>query len=63
MQQVPPFNAQHLTSIAKVLAETADGLTGSEIGYLLFIENSIGLMNMESLSPNQSLHPTALQFR
>ena len=35
MQHVPPFNAQLLTSIAKVLADTTDGLTGTEIGYLL----------------------------
>ena len=35
MERVPPFDAQHLQSIAKILAETETGLTGSEIGYLL----------------------------
>jgi uncharacterized protein (TIGR02391 family) len=35
MERVPPFNAQHLTSIAKVLADTNTGLSGTEIGYLL----------------------------
>src|SRR5437879_10634520 len=35
MERVRPFDAQHLTSIAKILAETVDGLTGSQIGYLL----------------------------
>ena len=35
MERVPPFDAQHLTAIAKVLADTGDGLTGSEIAYLL----------------------------
>src|SRR5882757_464386 len=35
MQKVPIFDAQHLTSIAKILADTNDGLTGSQIGYLL----------------------------
>ena len=34
-QRIGPFDPQHLTSIAKVLADTNDGLTGSEIGYLL----------------------------
>src|SRR5438105_5043978 len=34
-EQVPTFNPQQLQSIAKVLADTSDGLTGSEIGYLL----------------------------
>jgi uncharacterized protein (TIGR02391 family) len=34
-EHVPPFNPQHLQSIAKILADTSDGLTGSEIGYLL----------------------------
>jgi uncharacterized protein (TIGR02391 family) len=31
----PPFSAQHLEAISKVLADTSTGLTGSEIGYLL----------------------------
>jgi hypothetical protein len=35
MEKVPIFDAQHLTSIAKILADTEDGLTGSQIGYLL----------------------------
>jgi uncharacterized protein (TIGR02391 family) len=35
MQRVPVFDAQHLTSIAKILADTDNGLTGSQIGYLL----------------------------
>ena len=35
MVHVPPFNAQQLTSIARPLGETNDGLTGSQIGYLL----------------------------
>jgi uncharacterized protein (TIGR02391 family) len=35
MEKVPPFGAQHLTSIAKILADTESGLTGSQIGYLL----------------------------
>ena len=32
---VPPFSAQHLEAICRVLADTDTGLTGSEIGYLL----------------------------
>lgn len=35
MARVPPFDAQHLTSIAKILADTFGGLTGSQIAYLL----------------------------
>ncbi len=35
MAHVPPFNAQHLTSIAKILADTTDGLSGSQISALL----------------------------
>lgn len=35
MEIIPPFSAQDLTSICKILADTEDGLTGSEIGYLL----------------------------
>lgn len=33
--EIPTFSAQHLEAISKVLADTATGLTGSEIGYLL----------------------------
>jgi uncharacterized protein (TIGR02391 family) len=35
MQTIPAFDAQHLTSIAKILADTGTGLTGTQIGYLL----------------------------
>jgi uncharacterized protein (TIGR02391 family) len=35
VQHVPTFDSEHLTSIAKILAETAEGLTGSQIGHLL----------------------------
>lgn len=35
MDRIPPFNSQQLTAISKVLGDTASGLTGSEIGYLL----------------------------
>jgi len=35
MERVPPFDSQQLTSIAKILADTVDGLTGSQIAYLL----------------------------
>jgi len=35
MQRVDPFDAQQLTAIAKILADTVDGLTGAQIGYLL----------------------------
>jgi uncharacterized protein (TIGR02391 family) len=35
MERVPPFNAQQLESISKTLADTDDGFTGSELGYLL----------------------------
>ncbi|HAU36524.1 MAG TPA: TIGR02391 family protein [Phycisphaerales bacterium] len=34
-ERIDPFDAQHLESIARVLADTSDGLTGSQIGYLL----------------------------
>lgn len=34
-QRVPPFDAEQLESLAKVLADTDSGLTGSEIGHLL----------------------------
>jgi uncharacterized protein (TIGR02391 family) len=35
MDHVAPFDSQQLTAIAKVLGDTSDGLTGTEIGYLL----------------------------
>lgn len=35
MQRVQPFSAQDLTSICKILADTREGFTGAEIGYLL----------------------------
>jgi uncharacterized protein (TIGR02391 family) len=35
MEQVPPFNPQQLTAIAKILGETGSGLTGAQISYLL----------------------------
>jgi len=35
MQPVPPFDAQDLEAIAKILADTDRGLTGSQIAYLL----------------------------
>ncbi len=35
MERLPTFNPQQLTAIAQILADTADGLTGSQIGYLL----------------------------
>lgn len=35
MDRVPPFDSQQLESIARVLADTHEGLTGSEIGHLL----------------------------
>lgn len=35
MEQVPPFSAEQLQSISQILADTNEGLTGSEIGYLL----------------------------
>jgi uncharacterized protein (TIGR02391 family) len=34
-EQVPPFNPQQLTAVAKALGDTTDGLKGIEIGYLL----------------------------
>jgi uncharacterized protein (TIGR02391 family) len=34
-QRIPTFDAQRLEAIAKVLADTDTGLTGSQIGYLL----------------------------
>lgn len=35
METVPTFNPQQLTSICKILADTSEGFTGSEIAYLL----------------------------
>jgi uncharacterized protein (TIGR02391 family) len=35
LETVPPFKSEHLTSIAKILADTSSGLTGSQIGHLL----------------------------
>ncbi len=35
MERVPPFNPQQLEAIAKILADTSTGLTGSQIAYLL----------------------------
>ena len=35
MERVAPFNAQQLEAIAKILADTCTGLTGSQIGHLL----------------------------
>lgn len=35
MERIPPFDAQHLEAACRVLADTEQGLTGSEIGYLL----------------------------
>jgi len=35
MERVPVFNSQHLEAIARVLADTGSGLTGSQIGHIL----------------------------
>lgn len=35
MAHVPPFEPQHLEAICRVLADTTDGLTGTEIGRVL----------------------------
>jgi uncharacterized protein (TIGR02391 family) len=35
METVPPFEPQQLESICKILADTSEGLTGTELGYLL----------------------------
>ncbi|MBI1813569.1 MAG: TIGR02391 family protein [Deltaproteobacteria bacterium] len=35
MERVPPFESEHLTSIARILADTAEGLTGSQIEHML----------------------------
>jgi uncharacterized protein (TIGR02391 family) len=34
-KSIPPFSAQHIEAICKVLGDTSTGLTGSEIGHLL----------------------------
>ena len=33
--KVPPFAPEHMEAIAKVLADTSEGLTGAEIGHAL----------------------------
>ena len=33
MERLSPFNRQQLEAFAKILADTATGLTGSQIGY------------------------------
>lgn len=35
MDRISPFDAQHLEAACRILADTQNGLTGSEIGYLL----------------------------
>src|SRR5712692_6092226 len=35
MERIAPFNSQQLTAVAKVLADTNRGLTGSELEHLL----------------------------
>lgn len=35
MERIPPYDSQQLESLARVLADTAEGLTGSEIEHLL----------------------------
>lgn len=35
MEQVPPFDSAQLESIAKILADTAEGFTGSQIEHML----------------------------
>jgi uncharacterized protein (TIGR02391 family) len=35
MDRIPPFNSRELEAVARVLADTGSGLTGSEIGYIL----------------------------
>lgn len=35
MEHISPFNAQHLTALTKALGDTDDGLTGTQIDYLL----------------------------
>lgn len=35
MNSIPPFRAEHLEAIAKVLADTSKGLSGPDIGHTL----------------------------
>jgi uncharacterized protein (TIGR02391 family) len=35
MARIPPFNGQQLEAIARILADTTSGLTGSQIGHIL----------------------------
>ena len=35
MHRIPVFNPQQLEAIARILADTAEGLTGTQIGYIL----------------------------
>jgi uncharacterized protein (TIGR02391 family) len=35
MDHIPPFNSRELEAVARILGDTASGLTGSEIGYIL----------------------------
>jgi len=35
MERIPPFDTQHLTSLAKILADTDNGLTGAQLAALL----------------------------
>jgi uncharacterized protein (TIGR02391 family) len=35
MARIPPFSGQHLEAVARILADTASGLTGSQIGHIL----------------------------
>src|SRR5437879_6516194 len=35
MQRVSPFESEHLTAIAKILADTDEGLTGSQLDHML----------------------------
>src|SRR6266542_6016901 len=35
MDRIPPFDSQQLESLARVLGDTSEGLTGTELGHLL----------------------------
>ena len=35
MERIAPFESEQLTSIAKILADTSDGMTGSQIEHTL----------------------------
>src|SRR5262245_41090915 len=35
MERVATFSSQHLEAIARILADTSSGLTGTQIGYIL----------------------------